>query len=110
MTVTDEELMAYVDGELDAARLESLRLEIAASADLSRRVAEQRALRDRLHRAFDPALHEPVPARLTELTVRARVSCHVFGGSLLRRFRALAWATRARGGGWWCRRRPLTRT
>ena len=48
MTVTDEELMAYVDGELDAARLESLRLEIAASADLSRRVAEQRALRNRL--------------------------------------------------------------
>ena len=73
MTVSDEELMAYVDGELDAARLESLRLEIAASADLSRRVAEQRALRDRLHRAFDPALHEPVPARLTEQTVRARV-------------------------------------
>ena len=38
MTVTDEELMAYVDGELDAASCESLRQEIAASADLSRRV------------------------------------------------------------------------
>ena len=89
MTVTDEELMAYVDGELDAARLESLRLEIAASADLSRRVAEQRALRDRLHRAFDPALHEPVPARLTELTVRARVV--EFGLSTRRRPSRAAW-------------------
>ena len=89
MTVTDEELMAYVDGELDAARLESLRLEIAASADLSRRVAEQRALRDRLHRAFDPALHEPVPARLTELTVRARVV--EFGSSTRRRPSRVAW-------------------
>jgi hypothetical protein len=73
MTVTDEELMAYVDGELEAARCESLRLEIAASADLSRRVAEQRALRDRLRRVFDPALDEPLPARLAHLTARANV-------------------------------------
>jgi hypothetical protein len=73
MTVTDEELMAYVDGELDAARCESLRQAIAASADLSRRVAEQQALRDRLSRAFDPALDEPVPSRLTRLVSRARV-------------------------------------
>ncbi len=73
MTVTDEELMAYVDGELDAARCEALRQEIAASADLSRRVAEQQALRDRLSRAFDPALDEPVPSRLTDLASRARV-------------------------------------
>ena len=47
MTVTDEELMAYVDGELDAASCESLRQAIGASADLSRRVADQQALRDR---------------------------------------------------------------
>jgi hypothetical protein len=73
MTVTDEELMAYVDDELDAARCESLRQEIAASADLSRRVAEQQALRDRLSRAFDPVLDEPVPSRLTDLASRARV-------------------------------------
>ena len=73
MTVTDEELMAYVDGELDAARCESLRQEIAASADLSRRVAEQQALRDRLRRAFDPVLGESVPSRLMDLTSRARV-------------------------------------
>jgi hypothetical protein len=62
-----------VDGELAAARRESLRQEIAASADLSRRVAEQRVLRDRLRRAFDATLDEPVPSRLTELTARARV-------------------------------------
>jgi hypothetical protein len=73
MTVTDEELMAYVDGELDATRCESLRQEIAASADLSRRVAEQQALRDRLRHAFDRTLNEPVPARLTDLVSRARV-------------------------------------
>ena len=98
MTVTDEELMAYVDGELDAARLESLRQEIAASADLSRRVAEQRALRDRLHRAFDPALHEPVPARLTELTVRARVVEFAFVDPSSAIARRMAEWTGTRGG------------
>ena len=89
MTESDEELMANVDGELDAARVESLRLEIAASADLSRRVAEQLELRARLCRAFNPALDEPVPARLTELTVRARVV--ELGSSTRRRPTRVAW-------------------
>jgi hypothetical protein len=73
MTVTDEELLTYVDGELDAARLESLRQEIAASAELTRRVAEQQALRDRVRHAFDRTLNEPVPSRLTDLVSHGRV-------------------------------------
>jgi len=73
MTVTDEELMAYVDGELDAARSESLRQEISASAELTRRVAGQQALRDRLRNAFDRTLEEPVPPRLTDLASHDRV-------------------------------------
>ena len=89
MTVTDEELLAYVDGELDAARCESLRQEIAASADLSRRVAEQQALRDRLRSAFDPALDEPVPSRLSDLTSRARVID--FASASLHRPLRIAW-------------------
>jgi len=72
MTVTDEELMAYVDGELDAARVESLCQQIAASADLTRRVADQQALRGRLRHALDPTLNEPVPSRLTDLASRDR--------------------------------------
>ena len=74
MTVTDEELMAYVDGELNAARSESLRLEIAASVELARRVAEQQVLRDRLRHAIDPTLNEAVPARLADLASRNRVT------------------------------------
>jgi hypothetical protein len=73
MSVTDKELMAYVDGELDAARSESLRQEIAANAGLARRVAEQKALRDQLRQAFDRTLSEPVPSRLTDLASRERV-------------------------------------
>lgn len=72
MTVTDEELMAYVDGELDPARHEALREAVAASPDLSRRVAGQQALRERLGRRFDPVLDEPVPSRLVNLAARAR--------------------------------------
>jgi hypothetical protein len=72
MTVTDEELMAYVDGELDPARREALRQAVASSPDLSRRVAGQQALRERLDRAFNPVLDEPVPSRLVNLAARAR--------------------------------------
>lgn len=89
MTVSDDELMAYVDGELDSTHCETLRQEIAASADLSRRVAEQLELRDRLRRAFDVALDEPVPARLTELTARARVVS--LGSTARRRPSRVAW-------------------
>jgi hypothetical protein len=73
MTVTDEELMAYVDGELDEARCESLRQAIAASDELTRRVAEQRALRRQLRHVFDRTLDEPVPLRLADATGRDRV-------------------------------------
>lgn len=89
MTVTDEELMAYVDGELDAGRREALRQEIAASTDLAQRVAEQQALRDRLNHAFDPTLDEPVPSRLTNLASRARVVD--FGSAVPRRSSRIAW-------------------
>jgi hypothetical protein len=89
MTVTDEELMAYVDGELDASRYESLRQEIAASAELTRRAADQQALSDRLRRAFDPALDEPVPSRLTDLASRARVID--FASTSLHRPLRIAW-------------------
>lgn len=89
MTVTDEELMAFVDGELDTARCEALRPAIAASADLSRRVAAQRALRDRLGRAFDPVLDEPVPSRLADLAARVRVDD--IGTVARRRWSPAAW-------------------
>jgi hypothetical protein len=88
-TVTDEELMAYVDGELDAARFESLRQEIAASVDLTRRVADQQALRNRLRQAFDPTLDEAVPARLTDVT--SRDSAIQFASAARRRPARSAW-------------------
>lgn len=68
MTISDEELMAYADGELDDAQFaaQRTRLEAALQADpaLERRVAEQRALRARLGKLHAEVLAEPVPERL----------------------------------------------
>lgn len=73
MMITNEELMAFVDGELEAGRVEAVQHAIEADPELARRVAEQRALRDRLRGALDRVLEEPVPPRLKDLTARDRV-------------------------------------
>ena len=64
MNVSDEELMAFVDGELDAERSERIRCEAESNADLARRIAAQEELRHRLRSAFEPTLQEEVPGRL----------------------------------------------
>jgi hypothetical protein len=68
--VSDETLMAYVDGELDAAERARVESAIAASADVARRVARHRALRQRL-RAFDDVLDETIPAHLLNVARKA---------------------------------------
>lgn len=68
MNISDEELMAYLDGELDAGRRASIEGAIEADPDLARRVAEQQSLLGRLRGAFHPILDEPVPQRLTNAT------------------------------------------
>lgn len=63
MTIPDELLVAYIDGELEGA--ERLRVEqaIAQDAQLAQRVAQQRALRERVRGAFDGVMQEAVPQR-----------------------------------------------
>ncbi len=67
MTFSDEVLMAYVDGELDAATRAALEAAMAQDAALAQRIAAERALRARLRAAFEPVLDEPVPAHLMHL-------------------------------------------
>lgn len=64
MTLSDDELLAYVDGEIAEDRRATVEREIAADPVVARRVAAQRALRAKLHQAFDGVLDEPVPPRL----------------------------------------------
>jgi hypothetical protein len=66
MNFTDDTVMAYADGELDAATRAALEAVMATDRELAQRVARQQALRARLRAAFDPVLAEPVPQRLLE--------------------------------------------
>jgi hypothetical protein len=66
----DERLMAYVDGELEPAARDAFEQKLEANPALQAEVARQRGLRERLGAAFDPALDEAVPLRLT-LAVQA---------------------------------------
>lgn len=64
MKVPDEILMAYADGELDAAGRAQVEAALATDPGMARRVAEHRALRRTLAAGFHPVLEEPVPERL----------------------------------------------
>ena len=65
--IDDDTLQAYVDGQLDATQAARIDAALAQDELLARRVRQARALKERLHAAFDPVLDEPVPARLSAL-------------------------------------------
>ncbi|TMH14135.1 MAG: hypothetical protein E6H65_00870 [Betaproteobacteria bacterium] len=64
MSIRDDVLLAYVDGELDAAARADVDAAIAADPQLAQRVQQQQALRQMLSATYDPVLDEPMPARL----------------------------------------------
>jgi hypothetical protein len=64
MTISDETLMAYADGELDAAERAAVESAIRADPQIEKRVAQHRELRQRVHSAYSAELSEPVPERL----------------------------------------------
>jgi hypothetical protein len=66
MNIPDELLAAYVDGELAGAERARVEHAIAQDAQLAQRVAQQRALRDRLRGAYDHVLREAVPQRVLQ--------------------------------------------
>lgn len=65
MNVTREELAAYADGELDAARAAKLEAALAAEPELAAQVEAHRALKAGLAAHFASVLDEPLPDRLT---------------------------------------------
>jgi len=62
--ISEEQLMAYADGELDAAERAEVEAALATDADLRARLKAHQDLQAKLSGAFDGALTEPVPARL----------------------------------------------
>ncbi len=67
MNVSDEQLMAYVDGELDERQRSDIDAALAQDASLAARLQQHRSLRSRLQAAHEHVLSEPVPPRLLAL-------------------------------------------
>jgi anti-sigma factor RsiW len=66
MSVSDETLMAYADGEADAATRAIVEAAMRDDPEIRRRIEEHRALRETMRGAFSEVLAEPVPQRLID--------------------------------------------
>lgn len=66
MTISDEMLMAYADGELHGDQRDAVDAALAQDEALRARLEAHRRLNAKLSAAFDGALTEPLPARLTQ--------------------------------------------
>jgi hypothetical protein len=66
MQFSDETLMAYADGELDAETRRRVEAAMASDPAIAERVAKHRAMRVDLGAAFGGILDEPVPSRLLD--------------------------------------------
>jgi hypothetical protein len=64
MSISEEMLMAYADGEVDAATRASIEAAMRDDPEIRKRVARERALREAMQGAFSSVLDEPVPERL----------------------------------------------
>ena len=64
MSVSEDMLMAYADGELDAADRERVDAALAADPALADRLTRHRLLRSSLGAHYAPVMEEPVPERL----------------------------------------------
>ncbi|HHW77774.1 MAG TPA: anti-sigma factor [Xanthomonadaceae bacterium] len=62
--VNEVELHAWVDGRLEPARHAAVEAYLEANPSERQRLTDYRAIDAELHRLFDPALNEPVPASL----------------------------------------------
>lgn len=67
MTVRDEELTAWIDGELPPERAAEIAAAVAADPALAARAETHRALKARLAATYDPVAAEPAPDPLVEL-------------------------------------------
>lgn len=64
MKFTDETLMAYVDGELDADTRNAIEAAMATDPQIAQAVARHRALQFKLRTALGDVIHETLPDRL----------------------------------------------
>lgn len=65
MSVTDEKLMAFADGELNPIERAEIEQALARDPGLRQKLVAHEAMRGRFSQSFDATLGEPVPDRLT---------------------------------------------
>lgn len=78
--VSDEMLMAFVDGELEAQAFEEVARAIAADPVLAERADAFRNSRLAARQAFGPVMAEPVPERLLEAIMQRHAGEHAAAG------------------------------
>ena len=72
MKYSDETLMAYADGELDADQRAEIATAIASDPELARAIERHRALAARVRAGYERVASEPVPERLSGLLADAQ--------------------------------------
>lgn len=73
LIITEEELHAFIDGELDPSRHDEIALLLSQDATLARRVAEFREDKERLSSIYAPLLRRPIPTAWEKQIRRRRV-------------------------------------
>lgn len=91
MTFPDDVLMAYADDELDPRTRAAVEAAMVSAPEIARRIAEHKALRTRVHSAFNGVLAEPVPVRLLEVVRRDPSGPRASNVMPLRRRRVRRW-------------------
>lgn len=97
--LSEDDLQAYVDGRLDAARRAEIEAYLESDAEAARRIAGQIADRDDLRARLSAVAAEPIPARLRIAHVRASRRAW-FGQRLGAVAAALAFLLIGGTGGW----------
>lgn len=69
--ITDNDLHAYADGQVDAARRAEIEAHLAANEEAAAQVREIRRLNRQLHESFDAVLNEPLPHAMIRVPRRS---------------------------------------
>jgi anti-sigma factor RsiW len=97
--ITEAELHAHLDGELQAERCAAVGAGLAADPEQAARLRSYRRHKMLIARAYGPLLERPIPARIAELALRPmpqRGDRHT-GAGLRRRCAQRAPGIRGRG-------------
>lgn len=81
ISVTEDELHAYVDGELPAERRADVEAWLAAHPEEAERVRSWRTMAELLHARYDAVAQEPVPRRLEIERLERRPRQWIYGAA-----------------------------